>query len=58
MHNEPLWDDHAAPPDKNRCAFCGDDTVEWIHTGVRWRLFDDNGKQHVCKPNTEGMVAE
>ncbi len=32
-----------------RCKFCGSTEVSWIHTGVRWRLYDaDANGFHVC----------
>jgi hypothetical protein len=57
-----LWNDHEPDPrdfddDENgspkskqpRCKFCGSTDVSWIHTGVRWRLYDDEAKNlHVC----------
>lgn len=39
-------------PDDNdegvTCRRCGATGLEWINTGVRWRLMDDAGKFHVC----------
>lgn len=36
-----------APPP--RCKFCGSKDVTWIHTGVRWRLFDADARNpHRC----------
>lgn len=32
-----------------RCKRCGEEGLEWIHSGVRWRLIDGDGKPHVCK---------
>lgn len=38
---------HASPP---KCRFCGSREVYWIHTGVRWRLFNTTASgPHVCK---------
>lgn len=31
------------------CKHCGETELEWLNTGVRWRLLDASGKPHVCK---------
>lgn len=36
------------------CNRCGQGPFTWLHTGIRWRLVDDNNRFHVCsgvKPN-------
>lgn len=45
------WDheDAGGPVHQPRCKFCGSVDVTWIHTGVRWRLFDAEAKNpHRC----------
>lgn len=33
-----------------QCRYCGSTAVYWVHTGVRWRLFNtDATKPHVCR---------
>lgn len=34
--------------DEVTCNRCGADNLEWVHTGVRWRLMESNGKWHNC----------
>lgn len=36
-------------PSGNTCKRCNATDLEWIHTGVRWRLMGPNGKWHECK---------
>lgn len=58
-HEADAWEDrigreeHGDDPDPRdpvTCKFCGADDVEWIHTGVRWRLFDSEAmRPHVCR---------
>lgn len=31
-----------------RCKRCGQGPFTWLHTGVRWRLVDDNNRFHEC----------
>ena len=31
------------------CRRCGATGLEWINTGVRYRLMDDTGKFHQCQ---------
>jgi len=33
-----------------RCKFCRSTAVAWVHTGVRWRLYDEDMKKpHACQ---------
>lgn len=36
-------------PRGNTCNRCKATGLDWIHTGVRWRLQEANGKLHVCR---------
>lgn len=50
---DAYWERDDAPEDDPRtpvvCRYCGSADVEWIHTGVRWRLFDNEArKPHCC----------
>ena len=38
------------------CDRCGAENLEWIHTGVRWRLLNSDGRFHVC--NTAASADE
>lgn len=48
-----LPDHHDAEDEERpvaRCKYCGSTEVEWIHTGVRWRLFDNEARRpHQCE---------
>lgn len=35
------------------CKRCGTPGLEWVDTGVRWRLIDERGRPHEC-----GQVAK
>lgn len=34
------------------CTRCGEEGLEWVNTGVRWRLVDADGGFHVCENDT------
>lgn len=34
---------------EQRCKFCGAEGLEWIDTGMRFRLVDESGKFHECR---------
>jgi hypothetical protein len=42
------------------CRRCGATGLEWINTGVRYRLMGDDGKFHECatKPDTSDFKDE
>ena len=42
----PPDDEH--PEGGVRCKRCGADGLEWLDTGMRWRLIDENAKPHEC----------
>lgn len=42
------------PEDGVRCKFCGATGLEWVDTGMRWRLVDEAGKFHECRTNVAG----
>lgn len=62
-----LWDDHEPDPrdfenDNDgsprsaapRCKYCGSRAVYWVHSGVRWRLYNtDATALHVCERRTD-----
>lgn len=35
------------------CDRCGEGGLDWIDTGVRWRLIGPDCKPHVCKPSAD-----
>jgi len=37
-----------AKPNLPRCNRCGKRNLDWHHTGVRWRLMEQDGKLHDC----------
>ena len=39
---------HGDEDDGEICNRCGQTDLEWVKTGVRWRLFED-GKPHICR---------
>lgn len=46
------WDheDAGGPVNRPRCKFCGSTAVAWVHTGVRWRLYEEDMKRaHACQ---------
>lgn len=45
-----MYDDWEDDEEGVECKHCHTKGLEWIHTGERWRLFDDEGKPHICKP--------
>lgn len=45
----PFGEDDDDEEESATCKHCGETGLEWIHTGVRWRLIDAAGKFHVCK---------
>lgn len=59
MHDYGYWPDddeleceYGGSPRSSRpyCKYCGSRAVTWIHTGARWRLYDEHAKNpHVCK---------
>lgn len=40
--------DWAPDPDPVTCNRCGKRNLDWHHTGVRWRLMEQDGKLHDC----------
>ncbi len=52
MESADVFEGQEAPREIT-CDKCGADGLEWIHTGVRWRLFDDDGKPHKCRPDAD-----
>ena len=38
-----------APSTPPTCKFCGATDLDWVHTGVRWRLYNAAGEIHVCE---------
>lgn len=55
-HADRLFDHYDEPDDDDKgitCRRCGATGLEWINTGVRYRLMDDAGKFHVCKPTAD-----
>lgn len=47
--NDDHDDDGSPRSSRPRCKFCGSTSVAWVHTGVRWRLFDEDFKNpHSC----------
>lgn len=32
------------------CKHCGQGGLDWFSTGVRWRLIDEEGNFHTCRP--------
>jgi len=50
--------DYDGPDDDQNvtCNRCGAEHLEWVDTGVRWRLLDSDGKFHVC--NTTASADE
>lgn len=48
---DDVYDDVYDPdydPDDVTCKFCGEEELEWVHTGKRWALFGADGILHVC----------
>ena len=46
-----IWDDDYQEydgEDNMTCTRCGQRGLTWIDTGVRFLLFDEHGKKHVC----------
>ncbi len=51
-HADRLFDRYDEPDDDDKsvtCRRCGASGLEWINTGVRYRLMDDAGKFHQCQ---------
>lgn len=47
-----LYDEYPDDRDDDEgvtCKHCGKEGLEWLHTGKRWRLIDDEGNFHVCR---------
>lgn len=44
----PEIDNDEGAPGEVTCRYCGAESLEWVHTGVRWRLVGDGGHFHVC----------
>jgi hypothetical protein len=31
------------------CKYCGEDRLKWVDTEKGWRLFTEQGEQHLCE---------
>lgn len=61
MAAEDYFDDYGCEEDEYQgndvtCQHCGAEHLDWVHTGVRWRLLNSDGKLHVC--NTAASIDE
>lgn len=46
---DPGDEDYDEEDNGATCKRCGVAGLEWFHTGVRYRLMEENGKFHECK---------
>lgn len=35
------------------CNRCGQDGLYWEETADGWRLFNEDGERHICKPSAD-----
>lgn len=55
--NPEVFDDGDEDAGEAVCKHCGAEGLEWVNTGMRFRLVDANGKFHECR-NTATATAE
>lgn len=40
-------------PNDVTCNRCGEEHLDWVHTGERWRLLNSNGTFHTCQASAD-----
>lgn len=47
MWGDP-YDDELLECNDRVCNYCGEENLHWGKVGDKWRLFNDDGNQHIC----------
>ena len=55
MFEEPEYKHRRYPKGPPKCKYCGEGDLQWFHTtGLKWRLYNFEGKLHKCPHPTVG----